>query len=76
MDLEEKYIKQNLPELSDKTKRIFTLYEAPAKPIVLPSDFKSRLKASSKINIKEYEPTIGLSDPLKLKYRYFYRPYK
>lgn len=56
-------------------KKVFILYEPPPKPIVLPPDFK-KSKSVSRLNIKEYEPTIGLNEDLKTKYRYFYRPYK
>lgn len=56
-------------------KKGFILYEPPPKPIVLPADFK-KSKSVSRLNIKEYEPTIGLNEDLKTKYRYFYRPYK
>ena len=62
-------------EKEKENTQIFSLYEPPSRPVVLPKDFKKKDR-KSKLNIKEFEPSIGLSDEIKHRYRYFYRPYK
>ena len=54
----------------------FTLYEPPPRKYELPPDFKQKSKSVSRLNIKEYEPTIGLNERIKERYRLFYRPYR
>lgn len=63
------------PEDFIPPKKIFSLVEPPPRVYKLPPDFK-KSKSVSRLNIKDCEPTIGLDDGLKHRYRYFYRPYR